>query len=288
MARRLSTRLAPVPPAPLPPGRTVTVPGRGELFFRDTGGDGTPLVLLHGWTASADLNWIWIYGPLEEAGYRVLAVDHRGHGRGIRSPQPFRLQDCADDVAGLLATLDLRDVLVAGYSMGGPITQLLARDHPDRLRGIVLCATAAHWGGVRMKAMWRGMAGMRLVLGLAPEAAWRRGLLSLGLPDTAETSWAAGELVRGSARDLAEAGRELGRYDARRWLGQIEVPAAVVVTSTDTGVPPGRQRGLAAALGAPTFEVAGDHAVVAFRPQVFAQQLVAALAEVSAAVPVAA
>ncbi len=126
------------------------------------------------------------------------------------------------------------------------------------------------------------------MLGLAPEATWRRGLLALGMPDSAETSWAAGELVRGSARDLAEAGRELGRYDSRRWLGQISVPAAVVVTSTDTAVAPGRQRGLAAALGAPTFEVAGDHMVVAARPQVFAQQLVAALAEVSAAVPVAA
>jgi 3-oxoadipate enol-lactonase len=93
---------APVPPVPLPPGRAVLVPGRGELFVRDSGGDGPPVLLLHGWMFSADTNWFTVYGPLQAAGYRVIALDHRGHGRGLRTPDEFRLVDCAADAAALL------------------------------------------------------------------------------------------------------------------------------------------------------------------------------------------
>ena len=79
----------PVPPIELPPARTVTVSGRGEMFLRDTGGDGLPVMLLHGWIATADLNWVGAYGALSGAGYRVLAIDHRGHGRGLRPLDPL-------------------------------------------------------------------------------------------------------------------------------------------------------------------------------------------------------
>jgi 3-oxoadipate enol-lactonase len=51
------SRWNPEPPVKLPPARTVVVPERGEVFLRDTGGEGPPVLLLHGWTASADLNW---------------------------------------------------------------------------------------------------------------------------------------------------------------------------------------------------------------------------------------
>src|SRR5688572_14410988 len=76
----------PAPPETLPAGRLVQVPGRGEFFLRDSGGDGPPVLLLHGWMFNADLNWMFSYEPLRQAGYRVLAIDHRGHGRGLRMP----------------------------------------------------------------------------------------------------------------------------------------------------------------------------------------------------------
>src|ERR1700740_1537313 len=103
----------------MPPARTVLVPGRGEFFIRDTGGDGPPVMLLHGWMASADLNWCGAYADLVQAGYRVLAIDHRGHGRGLRPLAPFRLTDCAADAAAALRQLELAPALVVGYSMGG-------------------------------------------------------------------------------------------------------------------------------------------------------------------------
>jgi pimeloyl-ACP methyl ester carboxylesterase len=251
-------RWSPEPPVEMPPARTVRVPGRGEVFLRDTGGDGAPLLLLHGWTASADLNWYAQYAPLA-ARHRVLAVDHRGHGRGMRALADFTLADCADDAAGVLRELGVERALVAGYSMGGPIALLLARRHPDLVRGLVLCATSSNWRSPRMRAVWWSMAGLRLALGVAPYALWRRGLRAAGLPDTAETTWVTGELVRGSARDIAEAGRELGRFDARPWLPELSLPSAVVVTTQDTAVPPRLQRDLARRLGAPAFDSPGDH-----------------------------
>src|SRR5205823_1035497 len=123
--------LPPEPPIEMPPARTVRVPGRGELFLRDTGGDGPVVMLLHGWMATADLNWWTVYGDLVAAGYRVLAVDHRGHGRGLRPLVPFRLSDCAADAAAVLRGLDLAPALVVGYSMGGAIAQHVAHEHPD-------------------------------------------------------------------------------------------------------------------------------------------------------------
>ena len=99
LRRRRAPRLVPEPPIEPLPGRIVHVPGRGEFFLRDSGGDGPALLLLHGWMVSADLNWITVYDSLRDAGYRVLALDHRGHGRGLRGPAPFRLADCADDAS---------------------------------------------------------------------------------------------------------------------------------------------------------------------------------------------
>src|SRR5947209_14730309 len=116
----------PQPPFEMPPARTVRLAGRGEFFLRDTGGDGPAVMLLHGWMASGDLNWCGAYADLVAAGYRVLAIDHRGHGRGLRPIVPFRLADCAADAAAVLRQLDLAPALAVGYSMGGAIAQLVA------------------------------------------------------------------------------------------------------------------------------------------------------------------
>ena len=120
---------APIPP-PLPPGFVVPLPGRGEVFTRDIGPSGggelpgPPVLLLHGWTVSADLNFFAVYGELA-ARHRVVALDHRGHGRGMRPRTPFSLEECADDAAALLGELGLGPVIAVGFSMGGPIAMLL-------------------------------------------------------------------------------------------------------------------------------------------------------------------
>jgi 3-oxoadipate enol-lactonase len=269
----------PEPPAELPPARIVHVPGRGEFLLRDSGGDGPVVLLLHGWMVSADLNWITMYRPLQDAGYRVLAIDHRGHGRGMRSPEAFRLAACADDAAAVVRAEGHGHALVVGYSMGGPIACLLAREHAELVDGLVLCATAPDWREPHMRRAWRAMAVLRLQLGLFGDGVWRRWLRDLGLPDSPGTSWAAAELSRGSSRDIAEAGRELGRFDGRSWLGALAVRSAVIVTADDDLVPPRKQRELAALLDAPVHEVPGSHTAITFRAEPFAVALCRALDE---------
>jgi 3-oxoadipate enol-lactonase len=243
----------------MPPARTLLVPGRGELFLRDTGGDGPVVMLLHGWMASADLNWCGAYGALEAAGYRVLAIDHRGHGRGLRALVPFRLVDCAADAAAALRQLDVGPALVVGYSMGGAIAQLVARDHADVAAGVVLSGTAQHWRDPETRRIWRAMGILGLSLSLAPRAFWRWGFRRSGIPQDRRTAWVQSELMRHSARDMAEAGRELGRFDSRPWLGSVSPPVAVLITARDRAVPVRRQHELAAAAGGPVFEAPIDH-----------------------------
>jgi pimeloyl-ACP methyl ester carboxylesterase len=272
----------PEPPVELPEGRLVQVPGLGELFVRDTGGDGPPLLLLHGWMFPSDLNWFRTYKPLADAGYRVLAIDHRGHGRGLRADEPFTLTGCASDAAALIRELGCGPAIVVGYSMGGPIATLMARDHPDTVAALVLCATAREWKEPRMKALWSGMGVLRLLLGAFPHQSWRWGLRRAGFPDSPITSWVAAELSRGSARDIAEAGRELGRFDSRTWIKQLHgIPSAVVVTTRDSAVPPRKQFELAESLGAPAFEIACDHSGVTVKGADFARVLLEALASIS-------
>jgi 3-oxoadipate enol-lactonase len=267
----------------LPPGRLVHVHGRGEFFIRDSGpADGPPLLLLHGWMFQSDLNWYRCYGPLAEAGYRVLAIDHRGHGRGLRTPAAFRLTDCAADAAAVVRELGCGPVVAVGYSMGGAIAQLMARDHPDAASALVLSATASDWTEKHMRRLWKTMGGLRLVLNVFPTGAWRTALRAGGLKDSATTTWIASELARGSSRDIAEAGRELGRFDSRPWLGSLDIPTAVLVTARDRSVPPRKQRDLAERLRARAFEIEGDHDAVVRRRQ-YAPLLIEAVGAVRAA-----
>lgn len=282
----MATHHAPEPPVELPPGHIVHVPGRGELFVRDSGGDGPAVLLLHGWMFPSDLNWFPVYDALSDAGLRVLAVDHRGHGRGLRSPEPFSLRACADDAAALVAHLGCGPVTAVGYSMGGPIACLMARHHRESVRGLVLCATSRDWKGKRMSVVWKTMGGLRLWLGLVPTQAWDLLLKSTRLPVGPHRTWVAAELSRGSSVDIAEAGRELSRYDGRPWIGDLrDVPAAVVVTARDRSVPPRKQRLLAEALGAAVHEIQADHmAVVSHQPK-FRAVLLDALDSVGARDP---
>jgi pimeloyl-ACP methyl ester carboxylesterase len=256
--------LPPVPPY-LPPGRVVNLPGRGEVFVRDSGGaPANPAVLLlHGWTASADLNFFPVYAHLANP-YRVIAMDLRGHGRGMRSTEPFSLEDCADDAAALLGELRAGNVIVVGYSMGGPVGLLLARRHPGQVAGLVMQATALEWRRAPHERMvWRLLSVLELGLRLGTGAGFVERVLRQAIEEAPELDvlrpWLAAEFRRGLARELADAGRALSLYDAQPWAAELGLPAAMLITTRDRLVRPSKQRELAEALRAHVIEIDADH-----------------------------
>ena len=88
----------------------MRIEGRGEFFVRvhRHADPAAPVVLLlHGWTASSDLQFFTAYEALAER-YSFIGIDHRGHGRGLRSPDPFTLEDAADDAAAVVRALGRR------------------------------------------------------------------------------------------------------------------------------------------------------------------------------------
>lgn len=275
---------APIPP-PLPPGRIVPLEGVGELFIRDSGGELPAALLLHGWGATADTNFFPVYPVLRDA-YRVVALDHRGHGRGLRVGSAFSLEDCADDAAGLLAALGIPSAIVVGYSMGGPIAMLLAQRHPHLCAGIVLEATAlAFRDTLRERALWHSLnvLGAGLRHGSGDEVIQRvlRAAVDEEPSLDAYRSWLAAEFRRADVRAIIEAGRALSTYDARPWASSLKTPAAVVITTLDRLVAPRKQRALACALGATVFEIPGDHDVPVAGGAAFARATRAAVDHVT-------
>jgi pimeloyl-ACP methyl ester carboxylesterase len=281
---------APIPP-PLPPGSVITLPGRGEVFVRDTAGVGTtapPVLLLHGWTVSADLNFFALYGELA-ARHRVIALDHRGHGRGLRPGTAFSLEDCADDCAALLDELGAGPAVVVGFSMGGAIAMLLHHRHPELVAGLVFCGTALEWKATaRERLLWRGMS----LLEVALRSGTGEGIVARVLREVIDGSpdlealepWVRGEFHRGYAPDLAGAGRALSTYDGRSLAPDVDVPCTVVVTTTDEMVRPEKQYELADALAAETFTLEGDHFAPFTKGPAFAKAIRIAVDHVTATV----
>ena len=127
---------------------------RVRLHVEDTGGDGRPVILIHGWPLSADA-WKTQVSILRDAQHRVISYDRRGFGSSDKPAEGYDYDTLADDLATLIDTLGLRDVTLVGFSMGGgevaryigrhgtrhiakavlvgSVTPLVARrdDHPD-------------------------------------------------------------------------------------------------------------------------------------------------------------
>lgn len=265
----------------LPEALTVQVAGRGEFFIRrhlHRDRSVPTLLLLHGWTASADLQYFTAYEALAER-YSFIAIDHRGHGRGLRTEQAFRLEDAADDAAAVLHQLGVGPVIAVGYSMGGPIAMLLARRHPDLVEGLVVQATALEWRATptdRLSWMWLPVLGAILRSWAYPRYLRRMiaRLIPPGHPVEEYLGWMSAEMRRGDPQAIVEAGRALKEYDARAWAGELAVPAAMLLTTRDRLVRPRKQRALAAALSANVIEFDADHLGTLAEPVVYARLIV--------------
>lgn len=259
--------------------------GRGRIRVVEFQGPaGAPtLMLLHGLAATGPLNWSTAFSDLSER-YRVVAVDHRGHGQGIRTRR-FQLKDCADDAVAAATHLGIDRFIAVGYSMGGPIAKLCWSRHPGRVRGLVLCATAKHFTP-RYPVLTRAvLPGAVVGARMAPKLVLNQiveGMLR-DVPTSAAREYVRDEMSGADPATLAQATRAIVRFSSRNWVSNISVPTAVVVMMRDKIVPTRRQLALAAAIpGAKWFEVDGDHFACADKETGFVSKLLAACDHVHA------
>jgi pimeloyl-ACP methyl ester carboxylesterase len=274
-------------------GQRLELDGRGTTFVRYVEGpQGAPtLLLLHGWLASGGLNWFRTFDVLSQH-FNLLAVDMRGHGRGIRSGRRFRLSDCADDAAATLDELGIDRVIAVGYSLGGPVAQLLWRRHRERIDGLVLCSTAhrlmpgarEQWIFATMMAAAAGTTRLGQMATNVPVKRVRQLLpvASAQRPSTMR-AWARAEMQRHSTRMVLEAGVAMSNYNARRWIGKVDVPTAVVVTAKDRAIPPLAQLHLALSVPGATIHRIEDGHLVCAKPT-FASPILAACQDVASRV----
>jgi 3-oxoadipate enol-lactonase len=246
--------------AGVPPGRYLDLGNGTRAFVRTTAapGVGAPILLLHGLGATGALNWAPCFEPLADRG-QVIAIDHRGHGRGPRVGRQFRLVDCADDAAAVLRAMVARPAIVVGYSMGGPIALLLARRHPELVDGLILSATARDFSGRPADRLRFGAAGVLAATAGLPS--WPTLPAVPVLPGALRpVGWALSELRRHEPAAVLGAAASLGRFTSRDWVHQIDKPASVLVHRRDRLVPARRQHKLADSLPCSArFEIDLDH-----------------------------
>jgi pimeloyl-ACP methyl ester carboxylesterase len=197
--------------------------GAVEIAYLDEG-EGDPIVLVHGFASNKEVNWVmpgWT-ATLRRDGRRVIALDNRGHGQSAKlyDPAAYHTDIMAGDVAALIARLKLPHADVMGYSLGARISAVLAAQHPDLVRSLIL-----------------GGAGVRLIdsAGLRDEIA--QSLEAPSLDDVSDPMGqrfrAFAEQTRSDLRALAaclRGSRQPVRLDDIR---SIRVPALIAVGTKD-------------------------------------------------------
>jgi pimeloyl-ACP methyl ester carboxylesterase len=146
-------------------------------------GDGPPIVLSHGYTASLRM-WDGQIGPLSRR-YRVVVYDTRGHGdsEAPASPDAYSIATFAEDQAALMDHLGIERAIIGGLSMGGMVAQEFALRYPRRVEALLLCDTGAGMQAgafgspemrERMAAFREQMAKLARERGMAAVAEWMR------------------------------------------------------------------------------------------------------------------
>ena len=134
-------------PLTMPEGAPIEVTAEDGAVLRGLDcGDGPTVMLVHCWTGNVGF-WAPVARRLVDAGFRVVAVDQRGHGQSDRGEAPYRPETLGSDVRRWIEELDLRDAVLAGHSMGGLASIAFSCQHAalatERVKGLVLVATLA-------------------------------------------------------------------------------------------------------------------------------------------------
>lgn len=211
-----------------------------SLFYLDWG-SGAPVVFTHAWALNADL-WEYPMIALSERGLRCVAYDRRGHGRSRDPGRGYDFDTLADDLAGVIAALDLRGVTLVGHSMGcGEIARYLSRHGAERIARAVLVSTVTpllvrgpdHPDGAD-PALYEGIIA---ALKADRPATFAAGVAQFAGPSSGVSpelsDWIVQQFLRASPKAAIELTRALARADFRGDLGAFTLPTLIVHGDAD-------------------------------------------------------
>lgn len=216
-----------------------------ELYFEDSGGDGPPIVLSHGFLMDHEMfhHQVAAFAPA----YRVVTWDERGFGETRTDGQPFTYWDSARDLFGLLDHLGIERAVLGGMSQGGYLSLRAALLHPDRVRALVLIDTQAPPEDDDKIAGYRAMIDQWIAGGYQEELASVVAGLIIGDPDE-EPRW-KDKWQRWPSERLAQAGPALlDRDDITDRIPEIDAPTLIVHGANDLAIPVERAEQLQGAL----------------------------------------
>ena len=194
-----------------------------EIAYLDEG-QGDPIILVHGFASTKDVNWVyptWV-SHLRQAGRRVIALDHRGHGESAKlyNPEDYHIGIMAGDVLALMDHLSIARCDIMGYSLGGRITAFLARHREDRVKRAIL-------GGI----------GIGLIAGGGPGENVALALEAPSLYDVSDrmgrTFRAFADQTRSDRRALAACLRGSRQALRREELAAVQAPVLVAAGTRD-------------------------------------------------------
>jgi pimeloyl-ACP methyl ester carboxylesterase len=197
--------------------------GDVEIAYLDEG-EGEPIVLVHGFASSKNVNWVyptWV-SELKKAGRRVIALDNRGHGESgkLYDPAQYEVAIMAGDVIALMDHLGIERADIMGYSLGSRMTAVLALSHPQRLRSAIL-------GGIGIGMIVGGGPGENVVLALEAPS------LEDVTDPVGRTFRAFADQTRSDRRALAACLRGSRRLMTRDEAARIDVPVLIAVGTAD-------------------------------------------------------
>lgn len=236
-------------------------PDGTDLHYTDFG-TGSPVVLVHSWSLSSAM-WEYQVDALLAAGYRCIAMDRRGHGRSDVPSTGYDLDTLADDLAGLIEHLDLRDAAIVAHSMGTcETTRYLALHGSSRVARVVfLGAMTPHLVGAVGPEFLEGWFGLLR----ADRPRWFHESAPGYFATAGTGSWVSQALVDdGIGQILAvplavqiACVRAFATVDLTDDLQNIDVPVLVLHGTADESAP-------YAITGAPTAELIKDHRAVTY------------------------